>query len=72
MNPFRGKRAVAVVTVTDGQGRSDSETQVRTLEELFEACRDSPPSRLVRVSILGPDGEVRLNFASFRRRGGGA
>lgn len=72
MSPLRGKSAVAVVTVTDGQGRSDSETEVRTLEELFEACRDSPPGRLVRVSILGPEGEVRLNFASFRRRGGGA
>jgi len=66
---FRGKRAVAVVTVTDGQGRSDSETKVRTLEQLFEACRDAPPSRLVRVLVLGPDGEVRLHFASFRRKG---
>ena len=69
MSLFRGKRAVAVVTVTDGQGRSDSETKVRTLEQLFEACRDAPPSRLVRVLVLGPDGEVRLHFASFRRKG---
>ncbi len=68
MSLFRGKRAVAVVTVTDGQGRSDSETKVRTLEALFEACRDSLPSRLVRVSIQGTEGEVRLHFASFRRK----
>ena len=68
MRLFGGKRGVAVVTVTDGQGRSDSETQVRSLEELFAACRDAPPSRVVRVTVHGPDGEVLLNFASFRRR----
>lgn len=70
MSLFRGKRTVAVVTVTDTQGRSDSESRVRSLEALFEACRDAPPSRLVRVSVLGPDGEVRLHFASFRRKAG--
>ena len=64
------ERAVATVTVTDGQGRSESETTAATLEELFDACRDSPPSRLVRVAILGPEGEVRLHFASFRRKAG--
>jgi len=68
---FRGKKAVAVVTITDAQGRSDSESKVRSLEALFEACRDAPPSRLVRVSVLGPDGEVRLHFASFRRKAKG-
>jgi len=65
----RGKRVAATVTVTDHDGRSEAETKVRTLEELFEACRDAPPSRLVRVSLDGAEGEVRLNFASFRRRG---
>ncbi len=69
MSLIRGKRTVAVVTVTDAQGRSDSESKVRSLEALFEACRDAPPSRLVRVLVLGPDGEVRLHFASFRRKG---
>ena len=69
MSIIRGKRTVAVVTVTDAQGRSDSESKVRSLEALFEACRDAPPSRLVRVLVLGPDGEVRLHFASFRRKG---
>ena len=68
MSLFRAKRAVELVTVTDRQGRSDSETKVRTMEALFEACRDSPPSRLVRVSIQGTEGEVRLHFASFRRK----
>ena len=64
------ERAVATVTVTDAQGRSESETTAGTLEELFDACRDSPPSRLVRVASLGPEGEVHLSFASFRRKGG--
>jgi type IV secretory pathway ATPase VirB11/archaellum biosynthesis ATPase len=64
------ERAVATVTVTDSQGRSEAERTAVTLEELFDACRDSPPSRLVRVAILGPEGEVRLSFASFRRKGG--
>ena len=67
----RDKRAavLAVVTVTDSSGREsrDRETRVRTLQELFDACRAAPPSQLVRVSILGPEGEVQLNFASFRR-----
>ena len=67
MSSPQRERAVATVTVTDSQGRSEKETTAATLEELFDACRDSPPSRLVRVSILGPEGEVRLNFASFRR-----
>ena len=62
--------AVATVTVTDGQGRNESERTAGTLEELFDACRDSPPSRLVRVAIVGPEGEVRLSFASFQRKGG--
>ena len=62
------ERAIARVTVTDSQGRSESEKTAETLEELFDACRDSPPSRLVRVAILGPEGEVRLSFASFQRR----
>ncbi|HXB54382.1 MAG TPA: hypothetical protein VN461_06335 [Vicinamibacteria bacterium] len=63
----------AVVTLSTGRGRDtvDTEVRVRSLEELFGACRDAPPSRLVRISITGPEGEVRLNFASFRRTEGG-
>jgi hypothetical protein len=63
----------AVVTLSTGRGRDtvDTEVRVRSLEELFRACRDAPPSRLVRISITGPEGEVRLNFASFRRTEGG-
>ena len=72
MNPFRlGKSSpVAVVTISDRRGREtvDSEVRASTLEELFEVCRDAPPSKLVRISITGPEGEVRLNFASFLKK----
>ncbi len=72
MNPFRPRKSapIATVTVSDRQGREtiDSEVRVSTLEELFLACRDAPPSKLVRVSITGPEGEVRLNFASFLKK----
>jgi hypothetical protein len=65
-----GRTTVAIVTVSDRKGREavDSEVRVSTLEELFDACRDAPPSKLVRVSLSGPDGEVLLNFASFQRK----
>jgi hypothetical protein len=60
----------AVVTVTRTKGRDsvDSETRVSSLDDLYAACRDAPPSRVMRVSMRGPDGELRLNFASFIRR----
>ena len=62
---------VAVVTVTERGVRDavDSEVEVRTLEELYAACRDAPPSKVVRIVLKGPDGDVQLSFASFIRRG---
>jgi hypothetical protein len=61
---------IAFVIVTERRGREavDTEVRVRSLEELYEACRNAPASRVVRVSLKGPDGEVRLNFASFITR----
>ena len=58
---------VGVVTITERRGREsvDTEIPVRTLRDLFDACRDAPPSRVVRVSLKGAEGEVQLNFASF-------
>jgi hypothetical protein len=58
---------VAVVTISKRRGTEwvDSEVRVTSLEDLFRACREAPPSDLVRVSLKGPPGEVRLNFASF-------
>ena len=57
----------AVVSVTKHKARDDvdSDVRVRSLEELYAACREAPPSDLVRVVIRGPDGDVTLNFASF-------
>lgn len=59
-----------IVTITERRGREsvDTELRVRSLRDLFEACRDAPPSKVVRVSLKGPEGEVRLNFASFIRK----
>lgn len=59
----------AVVTITRDQASHpvDREVHVRTLEELFEACRSAPPAHLVRVALRGPAGEVTLTFANFMR-----
>src|SRR5262249_14979937 len=48
---------VAVVTVTERGGRDavDSEVEVRTLEELYAACRDAPPSKVMRIVLKGAD-----------------
>jgi hypothetical protein len=62
---------VGIVTISDpvtrGAPPPETEVRVRTLRDLFEACRDAPPSRVVRVSLKGAEGEVRLNFGSFIR-----
>jgi hypothetical protein len=60
----------AVVTLQERRGRAAEETEVRvaTLQELFDVCRNAPASRVVRISVRGPAGEVRLNFASFIRK----
>ncbi len=60
---------IAVVTTVKREGREsvESEQKVESLEQLYEVCRRAPPSALVRISLTGDDGEVRLNFASFIR-----
>jgi len=57
----------AVVSITKHGGKADvdSEVRVRSLEELYAACREAPPSDLVKIDIRGPEGVVALNFASF-------
>jgi len=64
------RRLAALVTVTDTLGRDavDREVRVASLEELYDECREAPASKVTRISIRGPEGEVRLNFASFIRR----
>ncbi len=70
MSPLRRPKVAAVVTMSgaEGEGAADSEREVRSLEELYAACRDAPPSKLIRVVLQGEDGQVRLHFASFLRR----
>jgi hypothetical protein len=60
----------AVVTLQERRGRGAEETEVRvaTLQELFDVCRGASASRVVRIAVKGPPGEVRLNFASFIRK----
>lgn len=61
-------KLVANVTLASDRGeRGESEVRVRSLEELYRVCRDAPPHRVVRIGLHGPEGEVRLNFASFIR-----
>jgi hypothetical protein len=57
--------AVVMITKSRGKGVVDSEVPVRSLDELYRACRDAPPADLVRVVIKGGEGDVTLNFASF-------
>ena len=58
------------VTLTRRRGREpvDTETPVRSLEELFEICKAAAPSEAIRVSLKKDDGEVRLSFSAYIRR----
>jgi hypothetical protein len=59
--------AVVMITKPSGRGAVDSEVRVHSLDELYRACRDAPPTHLVRVLLKGKDGDVTLNFGSFIR-----
>jgi len=59
------KTHVAVVTVWHAEGGMELEQRAHTLEELFDFCKGAPPSKLVRVTIQGPEGDVSLHFANF-------
>jgi hypothetical protein len=63
-------KPVTVVTINKRKGRDsvDSEILVDSLEELYTTCRDARPSHVIRISLRGPEGEVRLNFGSFIRK----
>lgn len=60
---------IAVVTTVKREDRDsiESEETVDSLERLYQVCRQAPPSSLVRITLSGEEGEVRLNFASFIR-----
>lgn len=61
------------VAISRSRGREtvENETRVKNLEELYSVCRNAPPSAVMRIAIKGPEGEVRLNFASFIKQGKG-
>ncbi|HEY3120894.1 MAG TPA: hypothetical protein VGL15_09730 [Vicinamibacteria bacterium] len=63
--PTGSLTAVVSITKRARAGDVDSEVRVRSLEELYAACREAPPSDLVKIDIRGPEGVVALNFASF-------
>ena len=65
-----GGEPIAVVLVSRRQGREfvDAEHKVRTLQELYDLCHHAAPGQLTKVYLRGPDGEIRLNFASFMPR----
>lgn len=60
-------KLIATVIISRQRGRETFDTEVRakSLADLYSVCRDAPPSKVARISIKGPEGEVRLNFASF-------
>jgi hypothetical protein len=61
-----------IVTVTisrrSGRDAEDRELRVASLEELYDVCRKAAPSEMVRVTMHGREGEVRLHFASLIRQ----
>ena len=65
----RSKLEVVVGIARREGGVAEREVRVSSLDKLYAACREAPPTDLVRVSLFGPEGEVRLNFASFIRKG---
>lgn len=64
---MRRRKVSAIVVVAEGPETEGAEIErpVETLDELYAACRDAPVSALVRVALMGPDGEVRLHFGSL-------
>jgi hypothetical protein len=66
---FLPSKHKAVVTVWQTDTAIEYEKKVDDLKALYEACRGAPPSRLVRITLVGPEGEVSLQFASYIRKG---
>jgi hypothetical protein len=60
---------VAVIAVSGRRdGRVvDAEIPVRSLEDLYEACRSLGPMDLMRISLKGPAGELTLDVGHFIR-----
>ena len=63
----RKDEIVALVTVSDTSARGAKETErpVRSLDELYGACREAAGAGLVEVTLDGPEGKVALHFGSL-------
>ena len=74
MKLLRRKKAsdeiTATVTIRDSTARTadEYEVPVKTLGELYAACREAAGAGLVEVSLMGPAGKVSLKFGSLMRR----
>jgi hypothetical protein len=66
---FFPSKHTAVVAVWQTDVAIEYEKKVDDLQALYEACKGAPPSKLVRITLVGPDGEVSLQFASYIRKG---
>ncbi len=65
----RKDEIVALVTVSDPSVRGAKETEhpVRSLDQLYAACREAAGAGLVEVTLDGPEGKVALHFGSLVR-----
>jgi hypothetical protein len=64
---MKARRYRASVALGDDETR-EHERPVRSLQDLFNACRDARPLHPLHLTVSGPDGEVTLKFASFIRK----
>ena len=60
----------ATVTMRDSTARTAAEYEVpvKTLAELYVACREAAGAGLVEVTLQGPAGKVSLKFGSMIRK----
>jgi len=66
-----GNGVTATVTVRDSAARraSEYEVPVKSLAELYAACREAAGAGLVEVTLQGPAGQVSLQFGNLMRDG---
>jgi hypothetical protein len=59
----------ATVTLRDSvlRAATEREVPVKTLAELYAACREAARTGLVEVTLRGPAGEVSLKFGNLMR-----
>ena len=66
-----GDGVTATVTVRDSAARRASEydVPVKSLAELYAACREAAGAGLVEVTLQGPAGKLSLQFGNLMRDG---